>query len=329
MNTSSAIIRYIEQITGQVLALAPLSGKAAAKIPVFLMELYDLSRIKLFDRELILAIAKDHEEKFTPSEYAGHSEQFQDVLGEDVVLVLSHVAAYDRNRLVKQNVAFIVPERQLFLPRILVDLKDYFPHRKRKLAETLSYPAQVVVLYHLLKKSIEPYSLRKLADCLVYSAMTLSNVGDELSAMGLCDVIIAGRKRHLYFKAKGQKLWELALPHLRSPVRTRRWVRGNPINACAVKSGMTALSDYTQIGADPFPTYAMRDNECHKKLANGDLAVCHADEAEAQIEAWFYAPELLAENSRADRLSLFLILRNSPDERLAKALRELLEGVQW
>ncbi|MFH1037155.1 MAG: hypothetical protein V1789_00610 [PVC group bacterium] len=40
----------------------------------------------------------------------------------------------------------------------------------------------------------------------------------------------------------------------------------------------------------------------------------------------FYTPELLADDNRVDRLSLYLTLHNSPDERVTKALRENVWG---
>jgi DNA-binding MarR family transcriptional regulator len=330
MNTRDTVIDYLEQIAGQPPVLVPMPIKAAAAVPVFLMELYDLFRATLFGRGLILAIAKGHEDGFTPAEYAGHAEQLRDALNEVVALVLPHVTSYDRDRLVKQGVAFIVPERQLFLPQLLVDLRDYFPRKRRASGETISYPAQVVVLYHLLKGPVEPHSLRELANRLGYSPMSMSTAGDELCSLGLCEAATTGRERNLHFKARGRKLWKQALPVFRTPVRIRRWVRDRPGHASVVCAGITALAAYTQIGDDPLPTYAMRDGEYRKMLETGGLTGCHGpDEAHAQIEAWFYDPALLADNNRVDRLSLFLTLRNSADERVTKALRELLEGVQW
>ena len=90
------------------------------------------------------------------------------------------------------------------------------------------------------------------------------------------------------------------------------------------------LTLYTQIGDDFLPTYAIRNREYRKLLETGDLIGCHgSDEAKARIEAWGYAPELLADDGRVDRLSLYVALRHSPDERVTKALREMLRGIQW
>ncbi len=330
MNKQSEIIRYIGQISGYTPALLPLSDRETANVPVYLVELYDLFRLKIFNRELVLAVAKGHDEGFTPAEYAAHTKQLRDSLEENIALVLFHVTAYQRSRLIKKGVAFIVPERQLFLPQILVDLRDYFPRRKPPPRNTLSYPAQLVVLYHLLKMPIDPYSLRELAKRIGYSAMTLSNVADELSGLDLCKERTSGRTRNLQFILPGRKLWEEVLPRLRTPVHTYRWICDIPPHIIAIKAGITALSAYTQIADDLIPTYVIRDREYRKLLETGDIVGCHGpDEAKAKIEVWFYTPELLAADYRVDRLSLYITLRNSSDERVIKALRQILGGVQW
>jgi len=134
----------------------------------------------------------------------------------------------------------------------------------------------------------------------------------------------------LHFEKQGRRLWKTALPHLRSPVKTQRWVRGTIADADIMKAGISALSTYTDIGDDALPMVAVRDNLYRKKLEAGELVGCHGpDEAEAGIELWHYAPDLLARNDRVDPLSLYLSLRDSPDERVTKALREMQEGIQW
>ena len=44
---------------------------------------------------------------------------------------------------------------------------------------------------------------------------------------------------------------------------------------------------------------------------------------------WRYDPTLLSEEDVADRLSLYLSLKDNPDERIEGALRELMEGIRW
>lgn len=330
MNAQQDVVQHIQRVLGFEAHLKVLPSKAVAGVPVFLVSLYDFLETVLFDRRVVLAVAKDHGDGFTPSEYAQHAEQIRDAVNEIVALVLPHVAAYDRKRLIKNGVAFLVPGRQMFLPQLLVDLREHFPRRRQPAGDKLSYPAQAVVLYHLLSGPVEDASLRAVAKALRYSPMTLSNASNELTGCRFCTAVTTGRKRTLHFNRQGRKLWKAALPHLRSPVKARRWVRGVAGGAGLLAAGMSALSAYTDIGDDPLPTYAIRDNVYRKKLEAGELVGCHGpDEAEACMELWHYAPDLLGRHGRVDPLSLCLSLQDSPDERVSKALRTVEEGVQW
>jgi hypothetical protein len=47
------------------------------------------------------------------------------------------------------------------------------------------------------------------------------------------------------------------------------------------------------------------------------------------VEAWSYDPLILAGENFVDRLSLYLSVRETPDERIEAALNELLETLPW
>ena len=47
------------------------------------------------------------------------------------------------------------------------------------------------------------------------------------------------------------------------------------------------------------------------------------------MEAWTYPPRAVLDGPVVDRLSLFLSLRGTTDERVEAALGELLAGMKW
>jgi hypothetical protein len=47
------------------------------------------------------------------------------------------------------------------------------------------------------------------------------------------------------------------------------------------------------------------------------------------MECWAYDPRLLSDGPTVDRLSLYLSLRGTHDERIEKALTDLLEDLPW
>jgi len=172
-------------------------------------------------------------------------------------------------------------------------------------------------------------TLKDLAAQLGYSAMTLTTAALELESAGLCKVAREGRSRHLEFSQGGKSLWKSALPHLSSPVRVRHWVR---ISASVQlpAAGLSALERYTDISDDPLPTFAVWQNEYRRRVETQELTLCEcSDDATAAVESWAYDPSRIVAGDTVDRLSLYLSLRGSADERVEKALRMLLEDTKW
>jgi DNA-binding MarR family transcriptional regulator len=286
--------------------------------------------------------AQPNQEEATPAEFAQQVVRLQKNFEVPVVLLLRRIEFYQRNRLVQMGVPFVVPRRQLFIPQLMIDLRDHFPRAASKVTKYISAPAQLVVLYHLLVKDVGSFSLRELARRTGYSAMTLTKVQDELKGCGLCEVEQVGRRKNLRFKSKGKKLWKNALPLLRSPVRSVK-----PLRECSaklMKAGISALSEYTHINPDRMPVYAIKENVFKKVLMNGEAVVAPSrDEAVVMVELWSYDPEVanlvdtvpcphggeLERNQFVDKLSLFLSLRDNPDERVQGELKELMESVSW
>jgi len=48
-----------------------------------------------------------------------------------------------------------------------------------------------------------------------------------------------------------------------------------------------------------------------------------------EIEVWSYAPSLFAKDKVVDRLSLYLSLKESRDERVEGAIEEMMKELQW
>lgn len=331
MRPQNTLMKYVEEVTGERPKLEELPVEQVAGVPLYLKVAYSLVRMTLFQRELLLAVHKSGGDLATPSEYSGHARQLGRALGEETILVLPRLASYTRNRLVRRGVPFIVPGRQMFLPTLLVDLREWFPRPVREGSSgKLSSAAQVVVLYHLLGNEAEGIPLKELAARVGYSAMTLSNVRDELQAGSLCKVVKRGRSRHLVFTGPRQGLWRSVEERLRSPVQARHWVRWEGPPSGALMAGISALAHLTHLSDDEMPTFALRASRYRRQLEKGGFHGCAGpDDADALIEAWAYDPEELATDDVVDRLSLYLSLRDSEEERVESALRSLLAEVQW
>ena len=158
--------------------------------------------------------------------------------------------------------------------------------------ERLSAPAQVLILYHLqTKKDSDEWPLSKWVDVLGYSRSTLTRVYKELSTASLCRPVASGRHVTLVFPLQRRKLWESALPHLGSPVRTRSRAKIQDEGLQMYEAGMTALARLTMIGPGREKVYAM--SSAAFEAAREDRRLVQTDypeEGTVQIERWKYAP---------------------------------------
>jgi hypothetical protein len=247
-----------------------------------------------------------------------------------VVQVLDELPSYVRRRLVAAGVPFVVPGRQLFLPMMLIDLRERQPSQAPGETEHLGWASQLVLLRHLLHGDVEDQNLAGVASTCGYSPMAISNVQRQLVNVGLAGQRKAGRSKHLVFELPGPTLWERALPLLRRPWKKRHPVALTGGRPQAWIAGIDVLARETTLAADRVPTIAMAAGEVATRIKDGTFTTSPlADEADLFVEAWKYDPGRLARNDAVDPLSLYLGLRDDPDERVQIALEHHMEAFPW
>lgn len=321
---------YLESITGLPPDLQRDAVNRARGLPLFLRDRYALRSLRIFGRKCLLALESPDWEPGSPAEYSNHAQALQGALGEPVAIVIPGIPSYARNRMVQAGVPFIVPGSQLFLPSMMVDLRERFSSPPVSPGKRLTPATQCILLYHLLREPLTGLPLRAIAEKVGYSAMNLSRAKDELEAAELCQTGRQGRAVVMEFGEKGRDLWDKALPLLSSPVQKAYWVDWPQVGYPAVPAGLTALSHRSMIEDDRVPTYALPQETYRANLEKGLFRGCPGPgEANVQIEAWRYNPLLLGSENGVDPLSLILSLRDSADERVQQQLETLIEEVRW
>jgi DNA-binding MarR family transcriptional regulator len=319
-----SLIDYVELVTGHKPRLDDVPTPAT--LPLFLREQYAFAAMHLFGRQVRLAVEKTPPEELSASEYARHAALLRQRFGQDVVLVMAKLPSYVRNRLVHESVPFVVPGAQMFLPMLMIDLRERFSKAPSRIQDKLSPVSQLLVIHRILREPDAHIPLAQLGERLAYSPQAMSFAQAELHDAKLCEVRRAGKTIFLEFALRGKALWEKVEPLMASPVRRTQWVRWGQPRARAVVSGTTALSRVSMLAEDAVATYALRDRELGAALEKGELVGCRgSDEADARMESWKYDPWVLAENAVADPCSLYLSLRASGDERVQKEIGLLIE----
>lgn len=321
------LLDYLETVSGERPHLVP---EKAVGLPLFLRERYQIQSLHLFGRRFLLALEKSDWDAGSPGEYENQAETLRTQLGETVVLVLPMLPSHARNRMVRLGIPFIVPGSQLFLPTAMIDLRERFSQPKPERGKRLTPAAQCLVLYHLQRHTLEDLPLRIIAEKIGYSPIMLTKVKDELEAADLCGTSRQGRSITLAFKVHGRQLWERMQPLLTSPVKKAHWLQWEQPGYPALAAGITALSHCTDISDDRLPTYALPSATFQANLERGLYRGCQGpEEANLRMESWSYNPLLLGSNTQVDPLSLYLSLRDSPDDRIQQQLERLIDQVSW
>jgi len=303
--------------------------KDLTKLPLFLRERYTLFALHVFDKKMILILdSTDKEEK--PSVIKKHMESVEKALGHVPVYAKSMVTAYNRNRLIEKHIPFIVPGKQVFLPNVGLELKDRQRQSERR-ADHLMPSSQVLLLYHLLgHDQNQPMTPDGMAKRFGYSKMTISRALDDLEKFNLGVHYKNGRNRFVDFDVNRAATWKKALPYLKSPISTTHFVQPEVVKGIGLKSGLTALSVFTILNEPSNEVLAIgRDDWKSIERSESPRELPFLDTGVIQLESWKYDPALLSRSNTVDRLSLYLSLKDSADERIEMALDALLEEIGW
>jgi hypothetical protein len=245
------------------------------------------------------------------------------------IYVRRQITPYNRKRLIEHQVPVIVPGHQLYLPMLAIDLREHF-RRARAEPPVLSPATQALFLHALLRDSDNELGPADMAKRLGYSAMTMTRAFDELEAAQLGTVTTRGRERALGLAGDRRDLWTRALPLLRTPVAERRFLDRAAAITDAPRGGLTALAEYSMLAPPAQATYALGRAQWRAWRRGQTFAEIPRQDPDAQvIEVWRYPPALLAKRTFVDPLSLYLSLKDDPDERVQSSLEEMMRTLPW
>ena len=302
--------------------------EAPAGIPAFLVHAYKFYRANVAGWPFL--IIAGHQKDTSISDIAKHVRLVRSVAGDMVVVFATpSLNAHQRSRLVERSVPFIVPENQLYIPELAIDLREHFRAQKPVSADRLSPAAQAVLFLHLLLPNESAAGPFHFAQRLHFTTMSIGRAFDELIALNLAEDERRGRERRIHFKGHGRALLDAARAHLRSPVRGVHYVKGCRTGSPLKLAGESALAELTDLSRPQLDTYAVAATLWQQFARDRLLVKTDSDDAEFRVETWSYDPSGLSEKPTVDPLSLYVQYKDDSDERLAGAAEQLLEGISW
>jgi DNA-binding MarR family transcriptional regulator len=318
---------YVDDAFGQRLELVPV---APTNVPHFVLDRYGLWRGSMNGRTLALMAIREPRQGAT-TEYLKHRDLVRRQLDVDLVLLLlDNAPSAIRRQMVDRKIGFIAPGAQLYVPEAFLDLRERVPAFAIAQADQISPTTQFLLLAILQGIDLEDRNLTELADQLRVSIMSISRTLDELEALQLANARYVGRQRRLHMLFGARELWEAVQARLQSPVRKVRVVSARIGDDIAPLAGESALARYTMLAPPRIETRAIL--AASWKRIEDELALSPAtafDDDRVVVQTWTYDPRLLARGAVIDRLSLYLSVREDPDERVVQAAEQLLETFEW
>ena len=294
-----------------------------AVLPLNVAGRYDAVRSEIAGEECIVLFPRN--EGMSPDDIALHNGTVRNALAVCPVFAFSRLDREFAARLKAAKVAYVVPSRQVFLPPFAILESDRaYADDEKPLGAHLTPWAQVVLLDCLLHETLPGVVwFSALRRRLNITPVNLSRAARELERRSLARTIRPGRDGGIEFSFDKKRVWDKASPVFVSPVRNRVRVK-TKLNH-AVKSGVTALAEYSDIVDNDFLTFALPSND-GKKIPAGKIHRYDGD----VMESWRYDPRLLNDGKGlVDPLSLYISLKGASDPRIQIATERLLEKTLW
>lgn len=310
---------YLRNTLGEDVALNPANKDLQDRLPVSVSSYFSFYEGWVLGQHILLAYLKEGD-----SVPPAQMKKLLDIIHRQIklvaVLITPCISSYNKVRLVAQKVNFVIPNKQMFLPSLLLEIKPD-RHVGSDLKENIPPFAQFLLLYHLQIGSVVGANSYGLRDKFGVSYGTVNKSLRWLVSKGL--ISLEGAKtKTIQIDLSSRELWNKALPMLVSPIEqlyyTDALLEGQMI------SGVNALASYTMLNEESRQCWTI-----FKKDFKALEVATDKQFGQNEIQVWKYNPRMLSSNGVVDKLSLYLSLKDSEDERIQIELERLINEMSW
>ena len=318
------VAEYLQAVLGIECEMAGEDGPGV-KLPYYLKAGNLFAECHIDTQRCLLMAVGEMPDGTTLVKRAGETGR---LTGLQVVLVLENIDTVRRRTLIAGRTCFVVPGKQAYLPFMGALLTERGLDRATAAErQTFSPAAQVLLLAHLQRESLEGRIISEIAKRFPYSVKTVSAAAKELEQAGVCAIDGDNGGKYLHFIGK-EEIWDKAYPWLTSPVQEVLFcdsVEQIPQTLRFVTYDK-ALAEYTFMADFSGEAFAVfKNDDTVKRLKNS--GTFNTVEGKYRIELWKYNPALLAGDGMVDALSLALCYKNCDDERVAGELNQLVKKI--
>lgn len=315
----TSVTDYLEELTGfKTKKLAHAKGKDN-KLPLAIATSYSFYDLEFMETQVTIAIPTGLD-GITPMQLAKHQAKMIEAFHHPVIFALESVASYQIARLTQAKVDFIVPGKIVFIPSMLIVLRE-LKNTVKEMPEKMPPVAQMLVLYHLETRTIDGLTASEIAELTGLAYPTINVALRWLVANNII-ALVGSKQKHVQITMSKEELWNKSLPLMSSPIERILFTDTKPEGS--LMAGETAMGHYTMLAEPATPVVAI-----DKATAKINAAMMNKEFGDIKVEVWKYSPTLLSDGEWADRLSLYLCMKDSEDERIQMECDTLIEEMKW
>jgi len=260
--------------------------------------------------------------RFTPRKLKLMAGRMNDIMGKPIVFLFESLSYVERNRLIEQDVYFIVSGKYAYLPNLLLPVRETEPVKGEKLTAV----AQWLLLAYLQGLKINHKTAKELEQIAPYQYVTLTRAFRLLEGLSLCQIETdEARFRHISFGTDKRALFEQAKAFLIPPAKQRLYCDEVDCPQQYKISGINALSHYTSLNSEKMTTIALTTEQWKNRKEN-DFINANPIEGDYCVEIWNYPP-VPTDKRYVDKLSLALSLNDDHDPRVEKEVELMIEKI--
>lgn len=326
---------YFEKTLGYE---ATVKGAGKLNLPPLIKNNYGLLEIALklpgMGTVKLLGLVDENDSYPGAVKLKKHIKLVENATNDVIVYISDTLMPSERSSMIEQQINFVAVGRQLHVPEIGISLREAYRQRRKQKSEAIeiSPATQAMLIVHIIEgwDADNRFSAADFLSGYKFSRVTLYKAIAELEDAKLIENTNSLLRKVYRFTCSREQMLQKAMPYLRSPVKRTLLVKERPPRYReALYAGETALSRQTMLVAPKLPVYAITSKAYKAMVDEWELSeTTDPDQAQAMIEIWSYRPLNIGDGC-VDPISLYLSLKEHPDERVQMSLDELKEKHLW
>lgn len=319
------MVKYLEEVLG--LKAIMDTWEQVTELPVYLRSNKEYYLLKIENQSCI--VIKILSQEFSLTNFQKQLAKLRTYSIKNIILWLDVVSTYQRQALIKNKIAFVVPNSQMYVPFLGICFRERMKNQVIR-ADKITAMAQFILLYIIYNPSNEGYTQADIAMKLNISVMNVSRGVTELRGLQLVTAEVVGRSKYIKSVANGKELYELSKGYLQSPIQTKMYVLKENAYMDFVVAGEEALAMKSMLNP-PRNVIRALDKKTKNIISQEDIVDPNwvLGDDYIQLELWKYNPEYLSLDGTVDVISLALSLQNENDERIEIEIEKMFDEYHW